>query len=107
MFRARYVEFLLAHVTGRGLVEFGMLGDWNTLNSNGSPATKRLFPGSTPPPQVAAFYGVLCLDKVAEVAAALSRARDAKRYAGIASDMRAAYHAAFFRTSTGFCTHSY
>ena len=98
-----YAEFLVAHASASdGLVRFGMLGDWNPLNDDGSPGTRAL--GTrvrVPVEQVSAFYGALCLGMLAEVAAELHHAADAARYAGLAAAMKVAYHEAFYRPGAG------
>ena len=99
---ARYADFLLRHCDpADGLLKFGMLGDWNSLKSDGTPQTARLVAPRTAVPQVSAFYGILNLDMVGAVAKELGRTADAERYAGAAARMRPAYHAAFFHASNG------
>ena len=49
----------------------------------------------------AAFYGIISLQLVAEVAGALGKHADQTRYAAKAADMRDKYHTTFFNHTSG------
>ena len=95
-----YAEYLLRHLTD-GLVRFGMLGDWLSLE----PADQGS--GNSDIPRVSAFSGALSMQMMAEMATAQNASADAARYGDAARSMRQRYHEAFYKAelrSYGNCS---
>ena len=88
-----YANFLLRHLTD-GLVQYGMLGDWlsiEDLSLRDGDAVRR----------VSAFSAASNLAELATMAAAIGNTADATRFRRVASSMRSAYHTQFFNASLG------
>jgi hypothetical protein len=93
-----YADHLLRHTTD-GLVQFGMLGDWLSMEQ-----TAQRAPGvawNAEVPRVSAFSGALSVAMVAEMAEALGKSADAIRFGAAAWSMRDAYHRAYYVPSIG------
>jgi hypothetical protein len=86
-----YAEYLLRHLTG-GLVQYGMLGDWLSIESgfahDGDDVRR-----------VSAFSATMNFVELTEMATATKRTADAKRYGEVATRMKQArcslYHGFF------------
>lgn len=89
-----YTDYLLRHLTD-GLVQYGMLGDWLSLQN----ADKTY--GNNDVPRISAFSGALSVHMVAEMAVALNESDDGRRFSMAARTMRERYHQAFFKPELG------
>ena len=83
-----YLERLVDPVTG--LLLTGARGDWIPPEGN------MKGPWPTPPKPIAAFFHTLCVSHMADIANAIGRADDAKRYTTRLAKNQAAYHKMFY-----------
>lgn len=90
---ARYVAYLGSRATGH-IVAHG-LGDWYDIGPRGPGASQLTSVGLT---ATAIYYGDLVI--LAETARMLGKAEDARRYAALAVEVRAAFNERFFHRDT-------
>ena len=84
-----YADYLLRHLTG-GMVQYGMLGDWLSLQ----PVDQGY--GNSDVPRVSAFSAALSLQMAAEIADAVNQTVDHQRFLAAVRVMRERYHTVFF-----------